>query len=130
MIIREQTLEWAANFLSDDDIKKAQTGAQVMKKLLKRDGLNPDELDRYLSLIVERYEKQKSIPNGTLRGELISSMSGLCAQDSICKEKAGVLYGPIFKEALRDDNDFVRETAVDGLIYIDKYDSKIAPIKA
>ena len=120
MGIRKQTLEWAAKFLADEDTKKAQTGAQVMKKLLKRDGLDPDELDGYLALLVERYDKQKSVSNGTLRGELISSMSGLCAQDSICKAKAGELFGPIFKEALRDETDFVRETAVDGLIYIDK----------
>jgi HEAT repeat protein len=120
MEIRKKTLEWAAKFLSDEDVKKSQTGSQVMKKLLKRDGLNPDELNRYLALLVVRYEKQKSTPNGTLREELLSSMSGLCAQDSVCKDKAGELFGPIFEEALRDETDFVRETAVDGLMYIDK----------
>jgi len=120
MKIRKQTLEWATQFLAEEDVKKAQTGAQVMKKLLKRDGLNPEELDRYLALLADRYDKQRSEPSGTLRGELISAMAGLCAQDSICKIKAGEIYGPIFNEALRDETDFVRETAVDGLVYIDK----------
>lgn len=120
MEIRKQTLEWAAKFLSEDDVKKAQTGAQVMKKLLKRDGLDPEELDGFLTMLAERYEKQKSGPSGTLRGELISAMAGLCAQDSVCKTKAADLFEPIFRGALRDETNFVRETAVDGLVYIDK----------
>jgi HEAT repeat protein len=101
MDIRKQTLEWAAIFLNDEDIKKAQTGAQVMKKLLKRDGLDPDELDGYLTMLVVRYNKQKNVPNGVLRGELISAMSGLSAQDSICNIKAGDLFSTIFEDALR-----------------------------
>jgi HEAT repeat protein len=120
MDIRKQTLEWAAQFLSEVDVKRAQTGAQVMKKLLKRDGLSANELDKYLLLLVNRFEKQKQEPSGTLRGELVSAMAGLCAQDSVCKVRAGELFAPIFKEALRDEVNFVRETAVDGLIYIDK----------
>ncbi|MHC4753406.1 MAG: hypothetical protein ACYTFW_26530 [Planctomycetota bacterium] len=47
-------------------------------------------------------------------------MAGLCAQDSTCKAKAAKLFQPLFKEALRDETDFVRETAVDGLAYINK----------
>jgi len=47
-------------------------------------------------------------------------MAGLCTQGSAGKAKAATLFGPLFIEALRDETDFVRETAVDGLIYIDK----------
>ncbi|MHC4556565.1 MAG: HEAT repeat domain-containing protein, partial [Planctomycetota bacterium] len=95
--IRKQALEWAAKYLSEEDVKKAQIGAEVMKKLLERDGLEPEEVDKYLGLLTERYNRPKSKPNGDLRGELLSAMAGLCAQDSTCKAKAAKLFQPLFK---------------------------------
>jgi len=118
--IRRQTLEWAEKFLSEDGAEKARNGAEVIRKLLERDGLKPEEVDRYLGLLAGRYDLQKNKPDGALRGELLSAMAGLCAQDSACKAKAATLFQPLFKEALRDETDFVRETAVDGLGYINK----------
>jgi hypothetical protein len=47
-------------------------------------------------------------------------MAGLCKQDSAGRVMAARLFEPLFIEALSDKTDFVRETAVDGLIYIDK----------
>ena len=118
--IRKQTLEWAAKFLFEDNAEKARNGAEVIKKLLNRDGLEPKEVDRYLGLLSERYNKQKDNPNGILRGELLNEMAALCAQDSTCREKAAKLFRNLFIEALRDEANFVREAAVDGLTYIDK----------
>jgi len=117
---RKQALEWAVKYLSEQDPKEAQTGAEVMKKLLEQDGLKPEEVDRYLGLLAERYNQEKNRPNGALRGELLSAMAGLCAQGSTCKAKAAKLFKSLFDEALRDETDFVREAAVDGLVYIDK----------
>lgn len=118
--IREQALELAAKYLSDkEDVEKARKGAEVMRKLLEPEGLTPEELDGYLGLLVKRYNQQQK-PDGALRGELLSAMAGLCAQSSACRAKAAALFGRLFVEALSDDTDFVRETAVDGLIYIDK----------
>jgi len=118
--IREQTLEWAAKFLFEENVEKARNGAEVIKKLLNRDGLEPKEVDRYLGLLSQRYEKQKDNPDGTLRGELLNEMAALCAQDSTCRQKAAQLFGNLFEEALRDESNFVREAGVDGLTYINK----------
>jgi HEAT repeat protein len=120
--IRKQTLEWAEKFLSEEDAEKVRNGADVIKKLLAPNGLKPEEkeVDKYLGLLSKRYNQQKDKPDGALRGELLSAMAGLCAQDSACKAKAAKLFEPLFKEALRDKTDLIRETAVEGLIYIDK----------
>jgi hypothetical protein len=118
--IRKQTLEWAAKFLFEENTEKAKNGAEVIKKLLNRDGLEPKEVDRYLGLLSERYDKQKDDPDGALRGELLNEMAALCAQDSTCREKAAKFYENLFVEALRDEANFVREAAVDGLTYINK----------
>ena len=118
--IRKQTLEWAAEFLLEKNAEKARNGAKVIKKLLKRDGLEPKEVDKYLVLLSERYNKQKDNPDWTLRGELLSEMAALCAQDSTCKDNAAKLFDNFFVEALRDEANFVREAAVDGLTYINK----------
>jgi HEAT repeat protein len=118
--IRKQTLVWAEKFLLEDKAENARNGAEVIKKLLKRDGLEPQEVERYLSLLSQRYNKQKANPQGSLRGELLSEMAALCAQDSTCKTKSAELFGNLFVEALRDEANFVREAAADGLIYINK----------
>jgi len=118
--IRKEALELASKYLSEEDSGKARKGAEVMRKLLEPEGLKPEELDEYLGNLVTRYNLQKKKPDGALRGELLSAMAGLCTQGSACKAKAAMLFGPLFVEALSDKTDFVRETAVDGLIYIDK----------
>ena len=118
--IRKQTLEWAVKFLFEENAEKARNGAEVIKKLLNRDGLEPKEVDRYLGLLSERYDKQKDNPEGILRGELLNEMAALCVQDSTCREKAAQLFENMFVEALRDESNFVREAAVDGLTYINK----------
>ena len=118
--IRKEALELAAKYLSEEEAGKARKGAEVIRKLLEPEGLEPEELDGYLGLLVKRYNQQKKKADGALRGELLSAMAGLCTQGSAAKAKAATLFGPLFMEALRDETDFVRETAVDGLIYIDK----------
>ncbi len=117
--IRKQALGWAAKYLSEEDAGKARKGAEVLRKLLEPEGIKPEELDGYLGLLAKRYSQQQK-PDGALRGELLSAMAGLCSQGSAAKAKAAALFGPLFIEALRDETNFVRETAVDGLIYIDK----------
>jgi len=118
--IRKQALELAAKYLSEKDAGKAQEGAEVMRKLLEPKGLKLEELDVYLAKLVKRYNQQKQKPDGALRGGLLSAMASLCAQGSACRDKAATLFRRLFVEALSDKTDFIRETAVDGLIYIDK----------
>jgi len=118
--IRKQALEWAVKYLSEQDPKKAETGAEVMKKLLEQDGLTPAEVERYLGLLAERYDQERNKPDGALRGELLSAIAGLCAPGSACKVEAAKLFKPLSEQALRDETDFVREAAVVGLIHIDE----------
>ncbi len=118
--IRQQALDWAEIFLSDNDTDKAQIGARVMKKLLERDGLKPEEVDKKLNSLVERYNRQKNELDETLQGGLLNAMAALVAKDSACKAKAEKLFKPFFLEALSSKKDIVRETAVDGLSYIDE----------
>jgi HEAT repeat protein len=118
--VRKQALELAAKYLKEEDTGKARKGAEVLRKLLEPNGLKQEEFDGYLVLFVERYNQQKEKPDSALRGELLSAMANLCKQDSTGRIMAAKLFEPLFIEALSDKTDFVRETAVDGLINIDK----------
>ncbi|MHC4193540.1 MAG: HEAT repeat domain-containing protein [Planctomycetota bacterium] len=117
--VREETLELASNYLSDQEAQKAKKGAEVVRKLLEQDGLTATEVDNYLDRLKDRYKQEQGKVDGTLRGELVKAMAGLCAQ-SVYKAQAKRLYEPLFEEALGDGSDPVREAAVDGLSYIDK----------
>jgi HEAT repeat protein len=117
---RKEALGFAEKFLSEPDTTKARKGVEVLGKLLEPNGLKAEELENYLGLLVKKYNQQKENPNGALRGELLSTMAGLCNQNSAGRTLAAKLFEPLFVEALGDNTDFVREMAVDGLIYIDK----------
>ena len=117
---RQQALGWAEIFLLDENNNKTQIGARVMKKLLERDGLRPEEADKKLNLLVERYNRLKNGSDETLRGALLNAMAGLVAQDSAYKANAEKLFRPFFLEALNSKTDIVLESAVEGLANIDK----------
>jgi HEAT repeat protein len=118
--VRKKTLEWATKFLVDENPKKAQKGAEVIKKLLEQDGLTTGEAERYFGLLAERYNQQKDKADGALRGELLGAMAGLCGPRSVHKTEAAKTFGPLFEEALSDKTDLAREASVEGLINIDK----------
>jgi len=118
--IRKQALEWAEKYLSEREPKKQQKGAEVMRRLLEQDELTSTEIDKYLGLLAETFSKQVNNADGTLRGELLSNMAGLCAPQSVHNAQAKKHFKSLFEEALSDKTDLVREAAIDGLIYIDK----------
>lgn len=118
--IRKKTLEWATKFLLEEDPKKSQKGAEVIKKLLEQDGLTSGEVDKYLGLLAEKYNRQKDKADGVLRGELLGAMAGLCGPRSIHRAEAAKTFERLFEEALSDKMDLVREASVEGLINIDK----------
>jgi len=118
--VRTQLLEWAEKYLIEQDAIKAQKGADVIKKVLEQGGLSPVEVEKYLGLLQARYKHEKVGSEGSLRGELLTAMAGLCAQRSVCRAESSKLFEPLFQQALNDETDLVREAAVDGLIYIDK----------
>jgi HEAT repeat protein len=118
--IRKQALDWAVKYLNENDPKKAQKGAEVMKRLLEQDGLASAEVEKYLDKLVEKFNQQDKGTNGALRGELLSTMAGLCAPQSAQNVSARKLFRTLFEKSINDRTDLVREAAVDGLIYIDK----------
>jgi HEAT repeat protein len=118
--VRQQLLEWAEKYLVEQDLEKVQKGADVIKKLLEQGGFASSEVEKYLGLLQARYIQEKEAADGTLRGELLKAMAGLCAQRSVCRDEATRLFGPLFGQALDDKTDLVREAAVNGLINIDK----------
>lgn len=115
---RKQALEWTTRYLTNKDPEKTQKGAEVMKKLLEQDGLSPADVDRYLGLLVERYKRDNT--GEELRGELLGTMAGLCAPQSVYNAQSQKQFKSLFEDALVDTNNLVREAAVEGLIYIDK----------
>ena len=118
--VRRQLLEWAEKYLVEQDPRKAQKGADVIKKVLEQGGLASVEVEKYLGLLQARYKQEQGGTDGTLRGELLTAMAGLCAQRSFCRTESSKLFESLFQQALNDETDLVREAAVDGLIYIDK----------
>jgi HEAT repeat protein len=118
--VRQKTLEWATKFLLEENPKKAQKGAEVIRKLLEQDGLTLGEAERYFGLLAERYKQQKDKADGALRGELLGAMAGLCGPRSVHKAEAAKTFEPLFGEALSDKADLAREASVEGLINIDK----------
>jgi HEAT repeat protein len=117
---RKRTLDWAVTFLNHSDPTRIRSGADVIRKLLEQDGLAPEDVGRYLNALADRYRRVGPEANHGLRGELLAAMAGLCAQRSDSKAEAAKLYGPVFEQALSDEVDGVRQSAVDGLINIDK----------
>ncbi|MHC4191422.1 MAG: HEAT repeat domain-containing protein [Planctomycetota bacterium] len=116
---RKQALDLAHEYLSAKELEKAQKGAEVIRKLLEQNGLTPAEVSQYLGWLVDRYKQEAAKADGTLRGKLLSTMAGLCAE-SVYKAQAKKLFKSLFEEALGDETNLVREAAVDGLTYIDK----------
>jgi tetratricopeptide (TPR) repeat protein len=117
--IRTETLDWGSKFLAEQDVKKAQIGVKVITNFLEKDELNPEEVDKYLKLLSERYQQQKDNPTNNLRIELINAMTRLVAQKSDCRTQAGTLFQSVFQAALQDKSNLIREAAVTGLIYKD-----------
>jgi HEAT repeat protein len=117
---RKETLEWAVRFLNEADVEKVRTGAEVIGKLLEQDGLKPEEVDRYLTALSDRYALASAGADPGMRAYLLSAMAGLCATRSTCREQAARLYSASFEQALTDKTDVVRQNAMDGFVNIDK----------
>ncbi len=118
--VRKETLEWAVRFLNETDVEKARTGAEVIGKLLEQDGLKPEEVDRYLRALSDRYALASAGADPGMRAYLLSAMAGLCATRSTCREQAAKLYIASFEQALTDKTDVIRQNAIDGFVNIDK----------
>jgi len=119
--IRQEALELAGEYLADTDVKKAQKGGEVVKRLLEQNGLSDNDIEKYLRLLVQRYDREKDNKEEEeiLRGELLDMLAGLCGKGVSCRTQASRLLEPVFVEALGCETILVREAAVTGLINID-----------
>jgi len=115
--IKTQILNWAARFLEEQDATRAVKGADVIGKLLEKNGLAAADMGKYLDLLKGRYRLSKT---NVLTGELLRIMASLCADRSGCKNEARERFQPIFQTAIGDQTDRVREEAIQGLINVDK----------
>jgi HEAT repeat protein len=118
--IRKETLDWAVRFLKTSDVEKTRSGAAVLGKLLEQDGLKPEDVERDLKALSDRYAQMVPGVDPALRGYLLGTMAGLCSTRSVCREQAIRLYTGYFDQALTDKTDLIRQNAVDGWGNIDK----------
>ena len=117
--IRLETLKEAGEYVKQADAVKAKMGAEVIRKMLEPNGLLAEVKDVNLSLVAERYSREKG-KGSVLEGELIGIMAKLCDQQGN-RGKAGKLFRQAFIEGLDAKSiDAVREGAVIGLVNIDK----------
>lgn len=115
--IRSKTLEFAAKYLSAGAPREVRQGAEVIRKLLEQNGMESAELEKYLTRLTARYTQAEG--DSQLRSGLLNAMAGMCAQ-GINKDKAAKAFRALFESALLDKEELVRESAMGGLIYIDK----------
>ncbi|MFC1780827.1 HEAT repeat domain-containing protein [Planctomycetota bacterium] len=118
--IRTQALELAETFLNGESPDEVRTGAEVIQKLLKGNGFEPEQVNMYIGLLLSKYEQQNDEAEGSLRADLLSNMTGLIKQDSACRTAAIALFETVLQSSLNDESDIIRETAAKGLGYIDK----------
>ena len=116
---RNQSLKWAGEYLRDIDAKKAQKGAQVLKKLLEQNQLEAEIVAGYLEMLRDRFVQPDSQSNESLRAELLGVMAELCGR-SAHKTQASLLFNKLFEDSLADKADAVREAAANGLINVDE----------
>jgi len=119
--VKRQTMAYAGKFLYENDPRKVRAGAEVITKLLERNGVEPPEVERYLNMLVERYKLARGNTDElVLGGELLGKMASLCAAGSACQTQAGSLFGGLFEEAVTAETELLRQAAVRGLIHLDK----------
>lgn len=116
--IKAKTLEWAARFLTEPNADQAVKGADVIGRLLEKNGLDEADIEIYLGLLKNRYE-QELAGDVAIKRNLLRTMGLLCAESSGCKRQARSLYKTLFDQGLEDESPLVREEAVQGLISID-----------
>ncbi len=119
MEAKQRALQWAADFLDQNDVDTAWEGAKVIRKLLEKTDLESQVADRFLRLLAQRATRAGS--DSPLKVNLLTAMASLCdEQHSNVHEQASEMYQPVFLAALKSPVAKVREQGVDGLIRIDR----------
>lgn len=118
--VKRKTLEWAARFLAQSDAGQVREGADVIGRLLTKNGLSGEEVGRYLELLKQRFLSEDLTENSSAQADLLGTMASLCQARSTCRVQAVKLFRDLFDDALGDSNDRIRKNAVEGLLHVDK----------
>jgi len=119
--MRLETLKLAGEYLNNNGNEEAKKGAEVIRKLLESNGLRKSLVEDYLSMIRQRYERQRQqdILSETAGG-LLNVMAKLCGHGSY-RNEASRLFKESFLQGLSaKENDLIRESAVSGIVNIDR----------
>ncbi len=118
--VKRKTLEWAARFLARPEANQIREGADVIGRLLTKNGLSGEEVGRYLDLLRQRFLAEDLVENSAARADLLGTMASLCQALSTCRAQAVKRFRDLFDEALGDSHDRIRKNAVEGLLHVDK----------
>ena len=117
--IKAKTLEWAAFYLKKASKVYAREGSDVIRKLLEKNGIDPNTSVPYLQMVSGRFESEKGKGDLDFAGELLGDMASLCSERSDTRLYARPLYQPLFENLIQNDYVKIREKAVEGLIHCD-----------
>ncbi|MFC1762038.1 tetratricopeptide repeat protein [Planctomycetota bacterium] len=117
--VKARTLGWAETFLAKEDPNRVAVGADVIRKLLSKNGLEEGAVTEGLNLLIQRFHQDDALANDVMRFNLMRAMADLCLPLSACRDEAVTLFGPVFDEARIDSNDRVRLQAVTGILNAD-----------
>ncbi len=115
--IRIEALDAASVYLDSNEPEKSLIGAEVIRKLLLKDGLDEKLGRAYFELLAKRYQRQDNTVE--YRAKLLDEMSRLCGNDSYYRAVATELFDDIFVSALGEVHKTLVEAAAVGLINID-----------
>jgi len=118
--IKDETLDLAKWYINRPNANEARVSAEVIRKLLELNGLDKEDIDSYLALILSRYRLAKS-QDKSLQPDLLNIMARLCSQPGSFREGAVKTFKQAFVDGLDDmENPRVRQAAAVGITNIDK----------
>ena len=118
--VRVFTLEKAKEFVADKIAERAIAGADVIRKLLEKNGLEDAVAEGYINDVKTRY-KQALTESPQLAVRLLEISNRFCQQGFHYRALAAKIFAPEFESAINSSNEVgIRKAAAQGLIYIDR----------
>ena len=116
--IRITTLSFIDKFIQSDDPQDVLAGADNLRKILEKNGLDNGVVQNSLKVLLAKYVKSVSA-NSELPAKLLERMARLCESSCFFKSDASSLYNNEFLKALGSGDAAMRYAAVAGLKNVD-----------
>ncbi|MFI4913286.1 MAG: HEAT repeat domain-containing protein [Sedimentisphaeraceae bacterium JB056] len=116
---RIYVLDKASEFLAESNPERVVVGAEVVRKLLEKNGLEDAVASKYITNVNNRYLKALQ-QNNSLAAKLLNVMNRFCLADFHYRAIARKIFEPEFTKALSSTQPEIRTAAVEGFINIDK----------